>query len=214
MTADHWVSLAKIFGGALGAVITAAIPGLIYLSKIRREDMAKIEADAARRRDDLMNHVTKECFRLIRASMEQAAEEAGVHDTYVVRLMFATGFSVSVPLVRRQVMVDTSGASIALMHSDSEKTRYQLNAPGPYEIQTHSHPESESVTVVYGLMEDLDTGKVYHPGEVWTIPPNQSHRVLFYSGTTVCIEVHPPLPLMRDVSLDLENLHLIGGGRP
>jgi hypothetical protein len=214
MTTDHWITLAKVFGAVLAAMITAGVPLLMYLHKIRREDMDKLEADAARRRDDLMNHVTKECFRLIRASMEQAAEEAGILETYVIRLMFATGFSVSAPLVRRQVMVDTSGASIALMQSDEEKTRYQLTAPAPYEIKTHSHPESEEVTVVYGMMEDLDTGKIYYPGDKWTIPPNTAHRVLFYSGTTVCIEVRPPLPLLRDVPLDLENLHLIGGGRP
>lgn len=214
MTPDQWITLAKIFGAVLAAMFTGGFPLVLWLLKVRREDMAKIESDAARRRDDLMNHVTKECFRLIRASMEQAAEEAGVNDTYVVRLMFATGFSVAVPLVRKQVMVDSSGASIALMQVDQEKTRYQLNAPGPYEIQTHCHPESEEVTVVYGMMEDLDSGKVYYPGDVWSIPPNQSHSVLFYSGTTVCIEVRPPLPLLRDTPLDLDNLHLIGRGKP
>lgn len=214
MTTDHWITLAKVFGAALAAMFTGGFPLVLWILKVRREDMAKLEADATARKEAIERHITKECFKLIRAGMEQAAVEAGISETYVVRLMFATGFSLGVPLVRRQVMVDTSGSSIVLMHSDNEKTRYQLDCPSPYEITTHSHPESESVTVVYGMMEDLDTGKIYYPGDIWTIPPNQHHSVLFYSGTTVCIEVRPPLPLLRDVPLDLENLHMIGGGRP
>lgn len=206
LSPSDWIEIWKIAGGIIVACITTggAIFGFIW--NARKKDMQKLTEDGTKRKEELKEHITDQFLAIIRAGMLSAADEAGPDSTHVVRLRFASGFSLSVPLVSKPVPVGRSGATIMLRHSDAHRTRYELYCPGSYQIQTHSHPEEEQVFVVYGLMEDLTTGRVYHPGETWTIPANEDHNVLFYSGTLVCIEVRPPLPTLRNEPLDLAHL--------
>lgn len=214
MTPDHWVSIAKVFGAVLAAMITAGVPLLMYLHKIRREDMAKIQADGDARKQAITDQFHRAVCDMIRKGMEAAAEEAGPDHTHVIRISFLTGHYLAVPLTRKWVTVDRSGAAVQLLHSDAESTRYQLDCPAPYEIEAHHHPEIERVTVVYGSMQDMTSGKVYGPGETWEIPEGKSHHVLFSGETMVLIVVTPPLPTTRSVPLNLDDLPLIASYRP
>jgi hypothetical protein len=214
MTPDNWIKLAQIFGAVLAACITAGVPLLLYVLKIRRDDMAAIKADGEARKEAITAEFHLAVCDMIRKGMQEAAEEAGPDHTHVIRCSFLTGHYIAAPLTRKWITVDRSGAAVQLLHSDEESTRYQLDCPGPYEIESHNHPEIERVTVVNGSMADMITGRIYGPGETWEIPEGKNHHVLFGTGTMVYIKVVPPLPTIRKVPLNLDDLHLIGSARP
>ena len=206
MTPQDWLDIGKVITGA-GAVALALLK---YLHRVRRRDLAELKADGEARKKAITEEFHAVVTDIIRKGMEAAAEEAGPDATHVIRISFLTGHYVAVPLVRKWVTVDRCGAAIQLLHSDHTSTRYQLDCPSPYEIEAHNHPEIERVTVVYGEMEDMHTGRVYGPGETWEIPIGQNHHVLFSTGTLACVVVTPPLPTVRSVPLNLDDLKFIG----
>ena len=210
MTAAQWLLVLKIFASVVVAIITTGIPALVYLHKVRRRDLAELKADGEARKKAITEEFHQVVTDIIRKGMESAAEEAGPDHTHVIRISFLTGHYVAVPVTRKWVTVDRSGAAIQLLHSDHESTRYQLDCPSPYEIEAHNHPEIESVTVVYGEMEDMISGRLYGPGETWEIPIGKNHHVLFSTGTLACIVVTTPLPTVRQVPLNLDDLKFIG----
>ena len=211
MTPDYWLAISNMFGAVLAAGVTAGVPLLLYILKIRREDMAEIRADGEARKLAITEKFHQAVSDMIRKGMEAAAEEAGPDHTHVIRMSFLTGQYIALPLTREWVTVDRSGASVQLLHSDQQNTRYQIDCPNPFEVMAHYHPENESVTVVYGSMEDMKTGRVYGPGETWAIPAGKAHHVLFSTGTLACITVSPPLPTTRLVPMNLNALASIGG---
>jgi uncharacterized RmlC-like cupin family protein len=206
MTPKDWLDIAKNIAG----VLPVALVVLRHLHRIRRRDIAELKADGEARKKAITEEFHQTVVDLIRKGMETAADEAGVDHTHVIRISFLTGHYVAVPLTRKWVTVARSGAAIQLLHSDHESTRYQLDCPGPYEIESHSHPENEHVTIVYGDMEDMNTGRIYGPGDTWEIPSGVPHHVLFSTGTLACIVVTPALPTARQVPISLDDLKFIG----
>jgi hypothetical protein len=184
------------FLAGLAAILTAVGAGFVWIfNRWRKHDLKQIT-----------DHFDTKVWAVVEKRMLEAAARAGPEDTHVIRIIFVNGLKCSVPLTHEWVEVDPCGAKIQLFESSSEETTYQLHCPSPYQIATHAHIEEEEVTVQRGFMTDLVTGKVYHPGDTWTIPPQTPHSVFFSAGSLMMIAVRPPLPRNSSVPLDLKHL--------
>ena len=186
----------------LATFMTAVGGGLVFLiNRWRKQD-----------KKEILDHFDTKVWAIVEKRMLEAAERAGPDFTHVIRIMFFNGLNCSVPLTREWVEVDPCGAQIQLLETSEDETKYQLRCPTPYQINTHCHIEEESVTVQYGSMTDLSTGKTYRAGQVWIIPPKTPHTVFFSAGSLLIITVRPPLPTMNTHPLELRHLEQITSG--
>lgn len=189
MTWDQWV---KVIAAACS--LLAAVFGYLARRNVRTQG------------DRITKQINDIVWPLIAERMTDAANRAGPDQTHVIRLAFLSGNFIAVPLTREWIEIDRSLARIQLLGTNSTETEYQLSCPNPYQIESHTHPETEIARVERGQMIDLDTGKRYGVGASWEIPANMPHRVFFAAGTRVSITVRPPLPLNSEVPLSLDGL--------
>lgn len=187
------------FFGGLAAILSAVAGGTVWIfNRWRKHDLKQIT-----------DHFDTKVWAVVEKRMLDAAARAGPDDTHVIRIIFVNGLKCSVPLTPEWVEVDPCGAKIQLFESSNDETTYQLHCPAPYQIATHAHIEEESVTVQRGSMTDMATGRVYHSGETWVIPPQTHHTVFFAAGSLFMVTVRPPLPRNSSVPLDLKHLKQI-----
>ena len=116
-----------------------------------------------------------------------------------------------IPLLFDKVITPLPGLRLQLLDHDRKRTKYSLVTLGhnaPVRLHWHYHDEEETVRVAEGRMIDVPTGKVFGPGEVWTLAAGVRHTVDF--DNVVCIvTVIPPLPSAHDAPATLESIERV-----
>jgi hypothetical protein len=116
-----------------------------------------------------------------------------------------------IPLLFDRVITPLPGFRLQLLDHDRKRTIYSLVTLGhnaPLRLHWHYHDEEETVQVIKGRMTDVATGKVFLPGDTWTLAAGVRHTVDF--DNVVCIvTVIPPLPSAHDAPATLDSIERV-----
>lgn len=152
-------------------------------------------------------------FEQLKQMLQAAADKAGAAKTRVIDIHFVhPEITLRIPLIRDLWLTVLPGCDIMGDTFAADKTTYFLRCDNTALIRPHRHSGSEVVTVIHGIMTDLQTGTVYRPGETWRIPAGEVHSVHFEAPRDspahgiFLIEVTPPLPDTAHTSLDLDGM--------
>jgi quercetin dioxygenase-like cupin family protein len=135
-------------------------------------------------------------------------------DSFKGRILHAHDFRDAAEFIGKDLLIiGTSyspwpGMTITGIRSNRETTHYSIETSQACVLVRHQHDEYEEVvTVVDGVMTDLDHGVTYRPGESWTIPPQTPHRVWFEAHGLFMAQLRPALPLAKDKPVNVDRLH-------
>lgn len=190
-----------LFGG-IAALLTAALAVVRYWIK-----------DSEKR---VETNLDEKFFAMLREMLTAAAERAGPAKTRVVDVEFVDpAFSLRFPVIRDTWLSVLPGCDIMGDEFARDRTTYFLRCANTARIRPHRHKGGESVLVISGRMIDLDTGKIYLPGDTWSIAAGEIHSVHFEaphplgSHGIYLITVRPPLPDTTQATLDLAAIEQI-----
>ena len=113
-----------------------------------------------------------------------------------------------VPLHPTIVSEPLLGLRLRLLAARPDSSVYEidtLNHPLPIRIPWHHHDGTETVTLVEGTMTDLTTGRTYHPGDTWEIPPGTDHTTEFHAAFAIA-RMRPPLPTGKTRPMKIEGI--------
>jgi hypothetical protein len=116
-----------------------------------------------------------------------------------------------IPLLFYKVIEPLPGFRLTLLDHDKKRTVYSLVTMGhnaPLRLHWHYHDEEESVQVIRGRMTDVATGKVYLPGDTWTLAAGVRHTVDFDNVFCV-VTVVPPLAFAYDSPATLDSIERV-----
>ena len=171
-------------GGVSGVVI--AMLGVIkYGQSVITKKVAKI-----------VNTARADVLQAIGANMER--QFANIEKSTYVTLdyrMDGDTTCIRIPLHMGQITECLQGMRLQLIDHSPSETIYSVSTLGhhaPIRLHWHYHDEMETVTVVIGTVQDVQTGRIYRVGESWSISPGVRH-IADIDGYAVCT-VRPPLP--------------------
>jgi quercetin dioxygenase-like cupin family protein len=101
-----------------------------------------------------------------------------------------------IPLSFDEITEPLDGMRLQLVEHSKKETVYSVSTIGHHALvrfHWHYHEEMEIVQVVKGKVTDVQTGRIYKPGEIWVIDPNVRHIADFDEAFCLCT-VRPPLP--------------------
>lgn len=149
----------------------------------------------------------------VAADLTRAANRAGLERCASMDVTFDNGDTVRVPIVPDGDHTVMPGVLMRLLSQSPDATEYQLEVEGAESLPWHSHRGVETVKVQRGTLRDEDSGKVYGPGDTWTIPAGQRHSVRFRN----CImtgTILPGLPTVKEAGMDMSRIGAAMGHHP
>ena len=100
------------------------------------------------------------------------------------------------------------GLRLRLIAAFPDSTEYEIDTrehPLAVRLPWHHHDGTESVTVIAGTLTDLQTARIYYPGETWEITPGKPHHSEF--NRALCFaKMRPALPNGKTRPFRLTNL--------
>lgn len=157
---------------------------------------------------------SEQVCNLLRQQMEDAARKAGSKRTRVIDIEFLDQPAIlHVPVILDEWLTVLPGVQIMGDEYRADSTTYILRVAQIAQIRQHRHRRTETVQVIRGTMTDLNTGKTYKPGDIWTIPAGEPHSVQFLAPVgragKVMITTQPALPDSAEQPLKLEDLSVL-----
>lgn len=160
--------------------------------------VAKFWVSRAEKRCHAQLLVTREeVLRAIGSKIERqiARKDKSTYVTLDYRMDGQDGF-LRVPLLYEEIVEPLQGLRLQLVDHDKERTKYSISTIGhhaPVRLHWHYHEEAEVIHVIEGTVTDVQTGRVYHAGEIWPIAPGIRHAADFFEAYALAT-VRPPLP--------------------
>lgn len=135
--------------------------------------------------------------------------EKSTYVTLDYRMDGETG-CIRIPLHMKEVTECLQGMLLQLIDNSPLKTVYTVNTlshHAPIRLHWHYHDEMETVTVIFGTVTNVQTGRIYRVGESWEISPGVRH-IADIDGYAVC-EVRPPLPFASQHPICLRGIKTV-----
>lgn len=150
--------------------------------------------------------------RKLEENLLRLATQAGPSRTRGIDIAFCDiDVALRIPVILDQWAALPWGLWICGVDFAHASTSYLVKCDTTSRLLSHTHEGTETVTVIQGKMEDLDSGKVYLPGTSWEIPAESPHAVHFHAPTDgrsflALVTVRPALPNPAHTALDLKGL--------
>jgi hypothetical protein len=157
----------------------------------------------------LVKNTREEVLRAIGAAIEHqfANIDKATYVTLDYRMDGDSPKCLRIPLSMNRVTECLQGMRLQLVDHSRLETVYSVSTLGhhaPIRLHWHYHNESETVQVIRGRVTDVQTGRIYMPGEIWAIEGGSRHAADF-DGYALCT-VRPPLPWASSHPIDLDDI--------
>ena len=184
--------LGEFFGG-LAALCTAlwAI-GLYIMNKRVKKFEAKMNATV---------------LPSIRSAIEQTLIGRDPASYFTHDIIFSNGISLRAPMIPNVDLWIAENLTICVLFHDEHTTTLAMKSTGSAFLPQHRHRStSETIEVRCGTITHLETGIVYHPGDVWEIPADTPHAAVFSPDCFALVVCRPALPTAEKEPVNLTGL--------
>ena len=195
MSADEMHQLGELLA-AIGVILTALVTGGIFLGKwIDKRLGVRFEANY------------KKILKLLAAE----AMKMDMSECLTFDILLADGTVLGCPVPRNQWVEILPGVRLTQSEHQPGVSQLLMEVTGSKDMPRHAHGRIEEASLIYGEMQDLDSGREYNAGESWKIPTDICHRPAFRNAL-VLLRLVPALPKSTDVIPNLDGIENVVDG--